>query len=573
MVRFRFPLLLGVSLGLLAAPWPFVAPSPAEEDGGFNTSLVLQQAMVSARYYLYEVNEPQKAVATLEQHLAKVNGNAGYLKMLRDAYRAYIKDLSLAGQSAQAQRYLDRLCILDPAAANDPTLRPQQASTKPTLAPPEEPKKTKIFPNFALTNPFAKKKAETPVAAAPVKPTVRGQADDAPTEDPFDLAHRRETAATPPTVAPLTANKAKELLALAEAEFAQKKYPQARMYYEQAYQADKASVADSRERWAYCLLKGVDEVMAQSDLGGRNPAELKQQVQTALSIAPRLADAGGKLLRELEQRGPGGPPTVTASAVSVQHKGRNKEGWAVAETPHFRIFHHRDDAFAEKVAQVVETTRAEMYRKWFGNDGPAWDPKCELILHPSASHYTQMTGVPGTSPGHSRIETDPTGGRVIGRRMDIRLDNPGALEAVLPHETTHVVIAGMYGPYHVPRWVDEGVAVLTEPAEKVNAHRTKLQECQREGSTFNVKELMAMPEYPQPARIPAFYAQSVMLVEFLAAQRGPQVFTQFVRDGLKGGYEAALQRHYGWTFATLEQQWTQHASNGTPAVLSSSARR
>ena len=59
--------------------------------------------------------------------------------------------------------------------------------------------------------------------------------------------------------------------------------------------------------------------------------------------------------------------------------------------------------------------------------------------------------------------------------------------------------------------------------------------------------------------VDAFYAESVSLVEFLSRQKGPETFTQFVREGLQNGYEPALQRYYGYqSFAELQQQWLQY---------------
>jgi hypothetical protein len=121
-----------------------------------------------------------------------------------------------------------------------------------------------------------------------------------------------------------------------------------------------------------------------------------------------------------------------------------------------------------------------------------------------------------------------------------------------------VVLAGMFGPYHVPRWADEGIAVLSEPKDKIDAHRRNLLKNHREGLLFGLKELMEMENYPQQqTRVGAFYAQSVMLADFLAKQRGPRVLPEFVKDGLRQGYEAALRKHYGMTFPQLEQLWRQ----------------
>src|SRR5262249_12662365 len=131
---------------------------------------------------------------------------------------------------------------------------------------------------------------------------------------------------------------------------------------------------------------------------------------------------------------------VANATVQVKHLGRNPQGWEVIETSHFLVFHNQSKEFAEKAARVAENTRVAMTQKWFGHDGEPWTPKCELILHASAADYTRMTGVPGASPGHTRIESD--GDRVVGRRMDLRCDIPNMIETVLPHETTHVVLAG-----------------------------------------------------------------------------------------------------------------------------------
>ena len=45
---------------------------------------------------------------------------------------------------------------------------------------------------------------------------------------------------------------------------------------------------------------------------------------------------------------------------------------------------------------------------------------------------------------------------------------------MLPHEATHVVLAGQFGDQPVPRWADEGMAVLTEPRDKIDRHLRNL---------------------------------------------------------------------------------------------------
>ncbi len=241
--------------------------------------------------------------------------------------------------------------------------------------------------------------------------------------------------------------------------------------------------------------------------------------------------------------------------IEVLHLGLNLQGWEVAETSHFVIFHNQEKEFVEKVARVAEQTRIVMTRKWFGKDGDAWTPKCELFLHATGKDYTRQTGAPDASSACISIKVDPDSQRVVSRCIDLRCDIPGMVEAILPHETTHIALAGQFGKNQVPRWADEGIAVLSESKEKIDQHRRNLIKLAKERGMFGLKELMEVCDYPETARIPAFYAQSVCLVDFLTKERGPTVFTAFVRDGLREGYDAALRRHYKTDFAGLEKNW------------------
>lgn len=245
--------------------------------------------------------------------------------------------------------------------------------------------------------------------------------------------------------------------------------------------------------------------------------------------------------------------------MTVKHVGKNKDGWTVAETPHFRIFHKESKETAERIARIAETTRLEMFQKWFGNGGEKWEPICELILHPDANSYTHMTGVSANSPGHSRIESDPSG-RVVSRRMDVRTDVKGWDDAVLPHEATHVVFAGQFEGKHVPRWADEGTAVLSEPEEKIELHRRNMRKLAKEQGPYGLKAFMELEEYPHSKYIGLFYAQSVTVTEFLVKKKGAMTFTAFVRHGVKAGdWETAAKKQYGMTLAELDAEWKTEA--------------
>ena len=46
----------------------------------------------------------------------------------------------------------------------------------------------------------------------------------------------------------------------------------------------------------------------------------------------------------------------------------------------------------------------------------------------------------------------------------------------LPHELTHLILADRFSPRQVPRWSDEGMAVLADPAEKQRLHLRDLRQ-------------------------------------------------------------------------------------------------
>lgn len=508
-------LLVLVCAGAILAG-PTAAAAPADDrDTALAVTLAVQTAMQQGRECLLR-NDPRAAVEALERQLPRINGNPAYLSLLRDAYRSYVKSLRLAGQEGQAQLYAQRLAILDPAAVE-------------------------------AARPAARAPAAREAVAAPA--VFRGKQDD----DPFRQGSPVQ-------------GKARDLVAEAEREFGRSHYRDADQLFDQAHQADPALIPSAgRERWAYCKMYQVVE-----QLNGPTPAygDLEARVRAALALRvnPRMESYGQQLLAEIERRRTGSGHSDGAADVRIQDRGRTADGWSVAETTNFRIFHNLGPDWIDRVARVAEETRARMQRKWFGEGGPAWDPKCEVFLYATADQYSRATGVSRASPGHSSFQFE--GGRVLARRIDLHCDDPGVLIGVLPHEATHVVLAGRFGEQPVPRWADEGMAVLTEPADKIDRHVRNLPRHRQDNQLFPLRQLVNMADYPPPQYVGVFYAQSVSLVDFLSRERGATEFTRFVRDGMRDGYEASLRNHYGYRdFDELERRWQAFAFRpATPGV-------
>ena len=193
---------------------------------------------------------------------------------------------------------------------------------------------------------------------------------------------------------------------------------------------------------------------------------------------------------------------------------------------------------------------------------PTWDEPCEIYLYATAEDYSLATGQPPQVAGHSSFDVRRTAAS-SRRRIDIHCDDPNAFVGVLPHETTHVVLAGRFGDRRLPHWADEGMAVLAEPRDRIDLHLRNLPRHRRDDELFPVAELMQMDGYPDGRRIGSFYAESVSLVAFLSAEKGSKVFADFLRDGLKDGYESALKSDYGINgFDDLQERWQRYAFGG-----------
>jgi hypothetical protein len=258
-----------------------------------------------------------------------------------------------------------------------------------------------------------------------------------------------------------------------------------------------------------------------------------------------------------------GVQAATRSSEAIRHE-RPIDGWSIAVSQNFRLLHFLSLEDAEALLRVAERTRAQVTRRWFGGASEDWSPRCDLAIYPSSRDYARLTGAPGEAPGHTDLRVE--GGRVLRRRIHVRADHPTYRDRVVPHEVAHVVLGSEIADGLVPRWADEGLAVLAEPREAIEEHLRVLPGLRRDRRLFRLRQLLDLDDYPEPSRVSAFYAQSVSLTEFLAEERGPLVFTVFLRDAIRRGYPMALEKHYGITsIDQLQTAWEAHAFGPRPA--------
>lgn len=254
------------------------------------------------------------------------------------------------------------------------------------------------------------------------------------------------------------------------------------------------------------------------------------------------------------------PPALSAepSPSTVQQGSHVNDNFTVRSYP-------RGPA-AEKVLATCERLRTELRHRWLASQHEvAWRPRCEVVLHATRSAYVQSVGRGARQTnGASLIQFQ--GGRVSMRRLDLLVDAHGQLPA-LAHELTHVVLADRFSGRQPPRWVDEGIATLADSADKRMLHQRDCENALRRGSALRMVDLLTLDQLTSPEQVPAFYGQSLSLVNYLAQRDRPSRVVEFAARAMDAGYDRALREHYGIDgVAGLERQWRHHLAAAKDAA-------
>ncbi len=185
------------------------------------------------------------------------------------------------------------------------------------------------------------------------------------------------------------------------------------------------------------------------------------------------------------------------------------------------------------------------------------------MLHGTFAGYRTAVGTLASCTVAS-CSIESIGGAVATRRIDIRVDRPDWLQH-LPHELTHMLTDGRITTEQLPPWIDEGMALIADPAVKRAAHFRDLQDALQAGRQFRMTDLLACQDYPRPSLMAAFYGQSLSVVEFLIDRGGRERFVDFVKQATREGYDAALRDIYGIRgLPELDLLWLAHVHGAAP---------
>ncbi len=545
---------------------------------------------------LLERNEAHAAAEILEAALPTAAADRpALLQLLGQAYESAARQAEAAGKPRDAEQFRDNLAILN---------RKSKLKDKPSAD--EELKRAS---NEAL------KQAESletrvPAETHPEKPEAPSLP---PVEKPAERVEPPQVSSPPsastspasPTPKPV-ANQGSVDFAEGDAAFLAKKYDVAGRIYA-ALDREHRLPALRRDHWAYCRWVDLVRRINANPTTAEEWASIDAELQSVHKLSPknwygeylrncvaeRSRDARRPASDQVVLRGsapeeplgekpgaievapprraqgsPASPPAQARQAAGAEDGAPLSIGdWQVRETTSFRI-HHLDAGLAERVASAAEAARTAQSKRWAGAvPRGAWSPKCDIYLYPSAKAFSKMTGQPEESPGFSTMGLEA--GKIVARRINLRADHPNLQAAILPHEITHVILADLFPTRQIPRWADEGMAVLAEPSSEQRARASDLGGPLAANRLFKINDLMVM-DYPDGKHWALYYAQSVSLTRFLVDLEGPARFIDFVRASQRNGLEAELRRAYKIeSFADLQARWLAYAKAESATMTAS----
>lgn len=209
---------------------------------------------------------------------------------------------------------------------------------------------------------------------------------------------------------------------------------------------------------------------------------------------------------------------------------------------------------AQQVAQYAEHYRKEKAVQWLGREMPPWRAPCPLRVK------VTMDGAGGATT------FEYGNGEVLHQHMTIEGSYDRLLASVLPHEITHTVFAHYYR-CPVPRWADEGGSVLSEDDVERNRHdQLTRQILSTPGRAMPLRRLFSLKEYPSDVMV--LYAQGYSVTNYLVTAGGRPTFLRFLAQGMRQGWDAAVQSHYGYrNIEDLERAWVDSVRNRRPPEL------
>lgn len=224
---------------------------------------------------------------------------------------------------------------------------------------------------------------------------------------------------------------------------------------------------------------------------------------------------------------------------------------ATARTKNFTV-ETPNPAHAQEFVAAAERYRRDLAVSWLGKEMPNWSAPCSI------------TATVGERVGDGAATSFVFGhGEVFGWQMTVQGSRAGIVNAVLPHEITHMVLASHFRR-PVPRWADEGAGMSVEPTDEQARYRKDLIQClqTRRGLAFD--RMVEVQIYPRDM-LP-WYVQSASAVDYLLQQAGRRTFVRFLEETFRTrDHNQALRTVYKIpSNSEFQTRWLAWVRKGSP---------
>lgn len=231
-----------------------------------------------------------------------------------------------------------------------------------------------------------------------------------------------------------------------------------------------------------------------------------------------------------------------ASAAAAQ------EGFAQLSAPPFKIFYSpADDSIAQRTADTLEKTAAE-----FSTHLPIGTDPVTVIICPSFTEFRRLAGNYGRAQVGGIAQSEAG---VIIVKAPYLLPPQDDYRSTLRHELIHVLLARNTDPANVPRWFNEGVAMIISRETRWGAlfRLGRMYAC---GDIIPYWQLdFAFAPRGDEALFGNAYAQAYSMTHYLQSRIGKDEFRALVRELKALPLDEALQKHAGMTPGDLYQAW------------------
>ena len=235
--------------------------------------------------------------------------------------------------------------------------------------------------------------------------------------------------------------------------------------------------------------------------------------------------------------------------------------WLELKGEHFIVYYLSNDNFAKDVLRY-----AEKYYSSIGDDLGytrftnfwQWENRVKVFIYDTQEAFLKNTGRNNWSHGFADYDK---------KEIYSYVWNEGFVEALLPHEITHLIFRDYVGfKGEIPLWLDEGVAQWEEP-EKRAIVKDVMKSYLKNDQMYPLKHLSTLDvrNVSLESAVQLFYVQAMSVIDFLVKRYGSDNFVAFCRELRDGkSLEEALTFSYPTkirTLSELEEQWKSYILN------------